>query len=291
MSNTLPALDAQRRNVKDDPADALGRGGRSVARNVQQAGFTPIVFTNGVFTRRVTALTAGQTAQIFIPADGSTSRLIVELSDITSDLPAAQHNPVVGERALVHLIDAPTAWAPEWEFAWERVSVDTTVWSRTIEAPQTGLLRLAVQGDQRNAGRLSATITIRREQTPKTIASATGKVKQDDFLSFDFDVPAGTNRLTFATSWGQNWSRYPTNDIDMYLVDPADNVLFDGVTWSSPERVSLNRPAAGRWTVVVAGFTVHRGDGQPEDPNKLVGRVDDFELDVTADGRRLKRLR
>lgn len=287
-SNTLPEITKQASRQSEEPADALGRGGRSVARNIAEAGFRPIEFTNNVYTQRVGGLTAGQTAQIFIPSDALTTRLTVELADITSDLPIAKQNALVGERALVQLIDAPTGWLSQWEFAWQRVSVGAVGWSVAADAPQTGLLRLAIQGDFRNAGRIAATVTIRRESAPKTPASVKGRVKQDDFLSFDFEVPAGTQRLTVATAWEQNWSRYPTNDIDIYVIDPADNLMTDGVTLDSPERVAVDTPAPGRWTVVIVGYKVYRRDGQPDDPTDMSGRVDDFELRVTADGERLR---
>ena len=287
VSNVLPDLEAHRRRATEDPADALGRGGRSVIRNVQEAGFTPIAFINDVHVQRLTGLTAGQTAHLFIPSDPSTTRVTVELTNLTSDRPPSQHNALVGERALVHLIDAPTGWAPEWEYAWERIGVGAGAWSRAIDAPQTGLLRLAIQGDQRNAGRISATVTIRRERAPRISPSAAGRVKQDDFLWFDFEVPAGAQQLSFEAAWRQNWARYPTNDVDMYVIDPAGNLYAEGVTLNSPERVVIDGPAPGRWSAVVAGFTVYRADGRPDNLASVAGRVDEFALRVAADGQRL----
>ena len=145
-----------------------------------------------------------------------------------------------------------------------------------------------MQGHVYNGGRVSATITIVRERAPIGPITVTGKVRQDDFLAFDVDVPRGTQTAIFETSWMQNWSRYPTNDIDMYLVDPGGVSLDAGVSINSPERVFVESPAAGRWRVVIHGYEVFRPDGRLDDPDQMRGRVDDFTLRVTADGRTLK---
>ena len=284
VSRQVPDLDRDAGRATEDPADALGRGGRSVFRNVQDAGFQPITFTDDAYVQRITNLLPGQVAQVFIPSDLATSRLTVELSDLSSTAPSG--GPT-NDAAHVQLVDAPTGWRLEWEHAWERVPIGFTGWSRTIERPQTGLVRLAVQGNTGNSGRLSATVTIRRERTQPSAPSAAGRIRQDDFLPFDFDVPAGTRRLEVEATWRQNWSRYPANDLDMQVVDPAGNVLTDGITWNSPERLTVDDPLPGTWQVVVAGFTIYRADGRADVPGDPTGRVDEFALRATVDGRRL----
>ena len=70
-------------------------------------------------------------------------------------------------------------------------------------------------------------------------------------------------------------------------VDPAGNVLTDGITWNSPERLTVDDPLPGTWQVVVAGFTIYRADGRADVPGDPTGRVDEFALRATVDGRRL----
>lgn len=284
VSRVVPDLERERGRVTEDPADALGRGGRSVSRNVQEAGFQPISFTNDVYVQRITNLLPGQAAQVFIPSDPTTSRLTVELSDLSSTAPLTA--PSI-DHALVQLVDAPTGWLSEWEYAWERVPAGFSGWSRTIDRPQTGLVRLAVHGNTGNLGRFSATVTVRRQRTPKAAASAAGRIRQDEFLAFDVDVPTGARRLEFEATWRQNWSRYPTNDLDLQVVDPAGNVLTDGITWNSPERLTVDDPLPGTWQVVVVGFSIYRADGRADVPGDPTGRVDEFALRATVDGRRL----
>jgi hypothetical protein len=98
------------------------------------------------------------------------------------------------------------------------------------------------------------------------------------------DVPAGTTQLVFELSWEGNWGRYPTNDLDMLLLDPnypTSDINVDGATLNSPERAVIDNPAAGIWTAYVQGFSVQSLRPSPN------GATDDFVLRVTADGKRL----
>ncbi len=283
VSNTLPDLGAGRHGPGEDLADDLGRGGRSVTLNVASAGFPIVRFRQDQFTQRIENLLPGQVAQFFIPSDPRTSRLIVRVSDITPELPPAQQNPLFGDDVFFAVVDAPTSVAVG------RASIFTAAGeTATIDHPQTGLVRLALQGDWTNAGRISATVTITRERSFAGLPSSIGLIKQDDMIPFDIDVPAGVAELTFETGWLQNWSRYPTNDIDMVLIDPNGTTNEEGASVNSPERVTLRNPTAGTWRAVIVGFTIFRPDGKPDDPDKTKGRVDLFTFQAQADGTTLK---
>ena len=155
--------------------------------------------------------------------------------------------------------------------------------------PQTGLVRVALMGDWTNASRVSAQVVIERHRQLPTLPSTVGLVRQDDVLTYTVNVPAGKANAVFELAWLQNWGRYPTNDLDMLVIDPAGNVIVDaegnppGATLNSPERVEVATPAAGAWTVVVSGFTVQSHANRPPQQNGDV-----FTLTATADGRRLK---
>jgi hypothetical protein len=101
-------------------------------------------------------------------------------------------------------------------------------------------------------------------------------------------VPAGAATAIFEAAWLQNWSRYPTNDIDLILIAPDGSQINSGATINSPENIEIADPMPGRWTAVLVGFEIHRHDGKPEDPSKENGRTDVFSLTATADGVRLK---
>jgi hypothetical protein len=124
-------------------------------------------------------------------------------------------------------------------------------------------------------------------------------VGEGELVLFEIEVPAGAGEVVFELSWKGNWSRYPTNDLDLILIDPGGGESLEGVTSDSPERVVIDHPAAGTWAALVGGFTVFdHGTGDDEDRDDEDGDEDDgddgrsarerFELRVTADGKRLR---
>lgn len=288
VSNSLPDIERPRHghgHDDDDDADDLGNGGRSVTLNVMDAGFEPVRFVRDRFTKRVSNLKPGQVAQFFVPSDPFTTRLTVQITGITPELPAAQQNQLFGDDIYYAIIDAPTSMAVDRVTNVPFTAVDVT---EVVDNPQTGLVRVALQGDWTNAGRISATVTIDRERNVGVFPSAVGSIEQDEVVPFDVDVPSGAANLVFEAAWLQNWSRYPTNDLDLILIAPDGSEIDDGATLNSPERVSIANPMPGRWTAILVGFTIHRHDGEPEDPSKEHGRKDAFALTATADGVRLK---
>jgi hypothetical protein len=226
----------------------------------------------------VSNLKPGEVAQIFVPSDAFTSRLTVTIDQVTPQLPPAQQNQFFGDDVFYMVADAPTSYLVERASGF----VASTA-TRVIDNPQTGLVRVALQGDWTNAGKISARVTVTRERG-FALPSALSLIEQDEVELFEFDVPAGSSEAVFELAWKQNWSRYPTNDLDLVLIDPNGGVNQAGATANSPERVRIANPATGRWTAAVIGFTIqddvsHHGD----DVNR-----DIFTLRAEADGKRLK---
>jgi serine protease AprX len=63
-------------------------------------------------------------------------------------------------------------------------------------------------------------------------------------------VPAGTNALRIATTWGN-----PALDLDLYVYDPSGNLVASSANGTSvSEAVSIPRPVAGTWRVQLKGF-------------------------------------
>ena len=63
-------------------------------------------------------------------------------------------------------------------------------------------------------------------------------------------VPAGASALRVSTDWGN-----PANDLDLAVYDPAGNLVgTSGNGTSTGEAVSIPRPAAGAWRVVLKGY-------------------------------------
>ncbi|MSU35738.1 MAG: hypothetical protein EXS36_11645 [Pedosphaera sp.] len=66
------------------------------------------------------------------------------------------------------------------------------------------------------------------------------------------------------------------NDLDRYLIDPANKAISDGATLNAPERAEVANPMAGDWVALIFGYSVNTKHG------------DNFELRVAVDGKVLK---
>ena len=85
------------------------------------------------------------------------------------------------------------------------------------------------------------------------------------------NIPPGVGQAVFTLRWKNNWSRYPTNDLDLYPQDPSGALYFGAATWNSPESVVVNNPKPGTWRVLVDAYEMNT-------------RSEKFELWVTLDG-------
>jgi hypothetical protein len=161
-------------------------------------------------------------------------------------------------------------------------------------------MRIAIAGAFSNAGRVSARLTIerrRRDQSGKTTSS--GDVREGQVVPVRVNVPAGSQELRFELSWRSDWSQYPAADLDMLLVNPigetasvaasCDVPASTPCTLDSPERIVIQTPMPGIWTVQIKGFFVTAeecdGDDECDDDGER------FEMRVFADGRILDALR
>jgi hypothetical protein len=265
---------------------ASGIGSPSVVVNTLLLGFRPIFFWNDTYWTRVSDLKPGQVRQIFIPVEDRTDQFTVTLKNITRSLPPAQQNPLFGDDLFVTVADAPTSFLRDRFF--DFVAADTTF---PLPNPQSGLVRLAIQGDWTNAGLVSADVVIERKRSPQGPPTAQGRIAEGEIKVVEFEVPAGKANLTVETFWDKDWASYPTDDLDLYLFDPNGDLVLDaagappGATLDSPERTEVATPSAGTWTALLAGFTVH-DDGHGGRGHQCARP--NFLLRAKADGVRLK---
>tara|TARA_B100000949_G_C13916044_1_gene298855 strand:- start:3 stop:545 length:543 start_codon:yes stop_codon:yes gene_type:complete len=122
---------------------------------------------------------------------------------------------------------------------------------------EPGLMKVTVQGDWTNNGNVGAKVTIRRNGGKSTL-EPNDQIQPGDTILIPVDIPSGTSRTSFELGWRQNWARFPTNDLDMFLCAPGFVLHpdFSGSTLNSPEHLTVFDPAAGTWYVMVMGFGV-----------------------------------
>lgn len=229
-----------------------GDGPVMLKDTIAQQDLSPVMFTDGEFSMMLD-LAPGQVKHFFVPVMEDTMQLNVSIMDVMPALPAEEQNPLFGDDIFLTIIDAPTTI--------NDVFIETFVNADEmfeIKHPQHGLVRVAVMGDWTNAGMVSSKIMIKEMKKELTPPGESGSLRDEDIDVFEVEVEdPSITELKFELSWNSNWGSYPTHDIDLYVVDPMDNIIFDGATFRSPERVMITEPMQGEWKVIVEGFALH----------------------------------
>lgn len=241
-----------------DPAPARDK----VEQNIKKgAGIETINSSN--FKTTVKTLRPAERREFFFNVSKNTVRVKLTISNITPELPPGEQNQLFGDDLQVAVHSAMTSGAdyldlspadPNSPFVF--LNSDATF---TFDNPQTGLLRVTLLGDWTNAGRISADVRIEEVKAPLPARIFKGDIGEGELTNVTFDIPPGTASATFRLSWENDWSAYPTNDLDMILVSPTLVGNFDGATFRSPELVTITNPTAGTWTIFVQGFTISTG--------------------------------
>ncbi len=242
---------------------------KKLHKRIRRLGY-PVLQRGGQTT--LNDLMPGQVKHFFVRIKKKTARLHVTVRNIRPALDPADQNPFFGDGLLVTVVDAPTS------FAWTRAAVfaksDVTV---PIDNPQEGLVRVAITGGWLNAGPISADIEITRDKSKPPRISAKGKTPRTGVCSLEtVNVPTGVAELQTMLTWKYNWGMYPTNDLDLIIVDPNGNTNASGATFASPERVTIANPTPGGWSFLVCGYEIHSRDRAK------------WQLRVSGDGKRLR---
>ncbi len=246
----------------------------NVALNLLPLGIFPINFVGSSSTTHLSNLKPGEVRQLYVPTLDSTDDVTVTVKNVTPSLPASGQNQLFGDDIFLTVDDSFTSFAQTVASGF--IVADTTF---DVPLPQTGLVRVAVQGDTTNAGTISADVVVTRHNASLTSPTKVGQIQQGQDTAVRVQVAPGTAQLSFQLSWLLNWGAYPTNDIDLVLVDPNGNTDFDGATLNSPERAVVANPTPGVWTAHIQGFQI----------NSLfnIFNSDIYTLRANADGHRL----
>lgn len=242
------------------------RFGSSVAHNVKRG--TALEPLKGKVSDHVADLKPGARADFLYQVDDDTAQVTLQLINVT---PGAVQNAFFGDDILFAAHSAKTSAIDEGDYIVGPVfTLDHTF---VINNPEPGLLRLTALGDWTNASPIALDVRISstRGKEPRKV-TARNVIRQDQQFTYDVTIPAGATQAVFQVRWRDNWSHYPTSDIDLYAFDPIGNVNIDGATLNSPEEVTIVNPKSGTWTFLVDGFDIP-------------GSFDIFELLVIVDGR------
>lgn len=138
---------------------------------------------------------------------------------------------------------------------------------------EPGLMKLTLMPDVTNEAPVSFKVKVVRENyKEQTGVRIDNKViKTTDSNLIPVEIPEGVSVATFDLVWHRDWSKFPTTDLDLIIIDPTISTLYaDGATWNAPERQVIHDPMAGTWYLFVDGY-------------ELYGVPDNYDLFLTLE--------
>lgn len=240
---------------------------KSVANNIESLAGLDVV--TGNHTSHVGPLVPGERGEIYYKVTPNTAQVVITVSNFSAELPPAQQNPFFGDDIFFTVHQAKTSRQPGTSgYFFQGFILGGQL---PISNPEPGIIRVTLNGDWTNAGAIEADVNVFSIADPLPGSTDKGKVAEGELIEVPFTVPAGTSVAEFRLGWRESWASYPTNDIDLILVDPNGNANFDGATLNSPEFATVFSPMAGDWTALVSGFELHSND-------------DKYDLRIALDG-------
>ena len=227
---------------------------------------TDLNVVSGSYYKTLTGLQPGERGEILYNVPPGTGSVIVRIKNIEMSGP---QNPFFGGDGLFLYIHSAKTSAIRGVGDY---LVDGEVFlggedqEYILDNPDTGIMRITLNPDTLNAGSVRADVsiqTIPEHFTPtKTIS---GSIENGVTKQFTYQVNEGTKRLELVLTWDHNWAHYPTSDVDLIVFCPPSPApipkcklsgIKDGATLKSPERVTIETPPVGDWTLLVHGFNV-----------------------------------
>ncbi|RLI41361.1 hypothetical protein DRO69_11655, partial [Candidatus Bathyarchaeota archaeon] len=136
-------------------------------------------------------------------------------------------------------------------------------------AIEPGYAKIVIENDWISSGRLSCNFKIEVTAEPTSPDETySGTIDLGEWIIFGTAPPAGTQKVTLELWWANDWSKYPTSDLDMYIqwfngTDWVMEPLAEGATLNSPERVVIEAPTIGDIYIYLNGYAIWTG--MPED--------------------------
>ena len=197
----------------------------------------------------------GQRREFVVQIPKDTGAVDFNITGVTPRLPAQFQNQLFGDDVIFSVHSAKTSAHGEGDYkAFEFLN---GAYFFHYDNPETGYMRVTFSGDWTNSGEVSTEVFLTAHQKGSTNFSRYNKISEGDLQAIPYTIKEGTSGVTFQLEWNHDWGWYPTNDLDMILVDPDGNFNFDGATLNSQETATVLNPKPGVWTILVDGFTVY----------------------------------
>jgi subtilisin family serine protease len=228
----------------------------------------PIV-GEGTYTASITDLAPGHKVEFIFEITPASHWVKLEITNVNLGV----YNPLGLNSFEIYIQSAKRTYygyyidsANVWGDAWFMIHDDNTKWRGAITGvfldPYTrviepGYMKIVIENDWTSADVISGDIkiTVRAEIEPTPDVVISGEIIEGEWVDWMYiSVPAGTKEAAIELRWVNDWTKYPTSDLDLYVYwDEGYN--FKGATLNSPERVTLDKPTF--IYVALYGYTVY----------------------------------
>jgi hypothetical protein len=250
-----------------------------VAANLVKFNLIPYKLNAGTpINISVNNVLPGQKREFLIQIGKDIGNVQLNLTAVTPQLPPEKQNQLFGDDLIFAVHQAKTSAHGEGDYPINSFFNAPT--NFTIDAPEPGYMRVAFVGDWTNAGKISASLTITANKKGTAQFDQYSKISEGDLQTIPFTIPTGIGQVTFELTWNNDWSHYPTNDLDLIIVDPDGNLIFDGATLNGRETATISAPKAGAYQILVDGFNIFgklNNDGTQTGPQTDTYRLRVFE--------------
>jgi hypothetical protein len=142
-----------------------------------------------------------------------------------------------------------------------------------LTAIEPGYIKITIENDWTSSARLSGnvkiTVTESAPPTPNLTFSGTvadgGLVRVPAPGTYIYP-PSGTTKVVVELWWQNDWSEFPTSDLDMWFYWYNGTVRYldySGATLNSPERVTIEGSGITKLYVYINGYAVYTGVPEP----------------------------
>lgn len=244
---------------------------------VSPKGIDTGIVGSGTFTYTIDDLQPSHTVDFYVEATEATDSIEIEISNMkTVRNPYLLNSFELYVQSAVrtgydYFIDSANVYGP----ARFSISDYSTTWSGATWMPaagdfqnliiQPGYMRVVMENDWTSSGCISGTIEITVTEDPAPPAP-------DEEYSGDIDtgeqigwipVGYGTSGVIVELWWENDWTMYPTSDLDMVIAYFDTSIgefvyeFYAGGSLRSPEGVYINNPNIGAVYVLLAGYETY----------------------------------
>lgn len=248
-----------------NPPD-FGRGKSSVEKNLKPYHIK--VIDDDDFTRSTGWLVPGERKDFYVETNALDRGMEITVT-VTPELAPGAQNPLFGDDMIVALHSAKTSRTEDYRGGTPAFVSGGATFTLGEQDMDFGIMRITLYADWTNVGRVKATVhATKTTMAPGVAKLANGTISEGGFVGYAVPVPAGIPQVDLALVWDKDWGSYPTNDLDLLIFDPNGALVVqdgdfdgdaDGISFDSPEKISIATPMAGTWTAFVSGFTVWDG--------------------------------